>query len=73
MVLFCALGMRSALATKSLIDMGFKNVAHVNGGFRCVKAKWFRNNCKRKKIIILEIQLKQIQVYLDPKITLLLT
>ena len=32
-VLFCALGMRSALATKSLQDMGFKNVAHVNGGF----------------------------------------
>ena len=33
LVLFCALGMRSALATKSLQDMGFKNVAHVNGGF----------------------------------------
>ena len=33
MVLFCALGWRSALATKSLVDMGFKNVAHVDGGF----------------------------------------
>ena len=33
MVLFCALGLRSALATKSLMDMGFKNVAHVDGGF----------------------------------------
>ena len=30
MVLFCALGWRSALATKSLVDMGFKNVAHVD-------------------------------------------
>ena len=37
MVLFCALGFRSALATKSLRDMGFKNVAHVNGGFDALK------------------------------------
>ena len=27
-ILFCALGMRSALSTKSLIDMGIRNVAH---------------------------------------------
>jgi len=37
MVLFCALGFRSALATKSLFDMGFRNVAHVNGGFDALK------------------------------------
>ena len=37
MVLFCALGWRSALATKSLVDMGFKNVAHVRGGFDALK------------------------------------
>ena len=37
MVLYCALGMRSALAPKSLVDMGFKNVAHVNGGFDALK------------------------------------
>tara|TARA_B100000780_G_scaffold264955_1_gene220023 strand:+ start:590 stop:988 length:399 start_codon:yes stop_codon:yes gene_type:complete len=37
MVLFCALGLRSALATKSLVDMGFKNVAHVDGGFDALK------------------------------------
>ena len=37
MVLYCALGMRSALATKSLVDMGYKNVAHVNGGFDTLK------------------------------------
>ena len=37
MVLFCALGWRSALATKSLLDMGFQNVAHVDGGFDALK------------------------------------
>ena len=37
MVLFCALGFRSALATKSLLDMGFSNVAHVDGGFDALK------------------------------------
>ena len=33
LILFCAAGMRSALATKSLKDMGYENVAHVDGGF----------------------------------------
>ena len=37
MVLFCAAGFRSALAAKSLVDMGFKNVAHVDGGFDALK------------------------------------
>jgi rhodanese-related sulfurtransferase len=32
-VLFCAAGWRSALAAKSLQDMGFENIAHVDGGF----------------------------------------
>ena len=41
MVLFCALGWRSALATKSLVDMGFKNVAHVDGGFDALKKNGF--------------------------------
>ncbi len=36
-VLFCALGFRSALATKSLNDMGFKNVANAEGGFDSLK------------------------------------
>ncbi len=36
-VLFCALGMRSALATKSLVDMGYENVSHVDGGFDALK------------------------------------
>lgn len=32
-VLFCAGGLRSALATKALQDMGFGPVAHLSGGF----------------------------------------
>ena len=32
-VLFCAAGWRSALATKTLMDMGMERVAHVGGGF----------------------------------------
>ena len=37
LVLFCALGFRSALATKSLKEMGFNNVANANGGFDSLK------------------------------------
>jgi rhodanese-related sulfurtransferase len=33
LVLFCASGGRAALATKTLMDMGFKDVAHIAGGF----------------------------------------
>ncbi|WP_075996221.1 rhodanese-like domain-containing protein [Salaquimonas pukyongi] len=32
-ILFCAAGWRSALAAKTLKDMGFENIAHVDGGF----------------------------------------
>ena len=49
MVLFCALGMRSALAVKSLVDMGFKNVAHVNGGFDALKQCGLDIAIKEKK------------------------
>ena len=49
MVLFCALGFRSALATKSLIDMGFKNVAHVEGGFDALKNAGMKVVNKEKK------------------------
>jgi rhodanese-related sulfurtransferase len=49
MVLYCALGMRSALATKSLIDMGFKIVAHVNGGFDALKQSGLEIVSKKKK------------------------
>ena len=36
-VLFCALGFRSALATKTLKEMGFNNVVNVSGGFDSLK------------------------------------
>ena len=49
MVLFCALGWRSALATKSLVDMGFQNVAHVDGGFDALKKSGLKVVTKEKK------------------------
>ena len=49
MVLFCALGWRSALATKSLVEMGFKNVAHVDGGFDALKKNGLKVVTKEKK------------------------
>ncbi len=36
-VLFCGAGWRSALATKTLMDMGMTNVAHIDGGFAAWK------------------------------------
>ena len=41
-VLFCAGGLRSALAAKSLKEMGFENVSHIDGGFAAMKAKGFK-------------------------------
>jgi len=49
MVLFCALGFRSALATKSLVDMGFENVAHVDGGFDALKKSGLNVVSKERK------------------------
>ena len=48
-ILYCALGMRSALAAKSLVEMGFKNIAHVNGGFDALKQCGFEIIEKKKK------------------------
>ena len=42
MVLFCAGGLRSALAAKSLKDMGFKKVSHIDGGFGAIKQSKFK-------------------------------
>ncbi len=41
-VLFCAGGLRSALAARSLLEMGFKNVSHIDGGFASMKAIGFK-------------------------------
>ena len=37
-ILFCGAGWRSALATKTLQDMGMTNVAHLDGGY----AEWVK-------------------------------
>ena len=42
MVLFCAAGARSALAAKSLKDMGFEKVSHIKGGFGSMKQSNFK-------------------------------
>ena len=41
-VLFCAAGGRSALAAKTLQEMGFKNISHVEGGFGLMRQKGFK-------------------------------
>ena len=41
-VLFCAGGLRSALAAKSLKEMGFENVSHIDGGFAAISQSDFK-------------------------------
>ena len=41
-VLFCAAGGRSALAAKTLKEMGFEKVSHVEGGFGLMQHKGFK-------------------------------
>ena len=42
LVLFCAAGGRSALAAKTLNEMGFKKVSHVEGGFGSMSNSGFK-------------------------------
>ena len=42
MVLFCAGGLRSALAAKTLVDMGFDKVSHIEGGFGSISQSKFK-------------------------------
>ena len=42
LVLFCAAGGRSALAAKTLKEMGFKKVSHIDGGFKLMKNSGFK-------------------------------
>ena len=44
MVLFCAGGLRSALATKSLKDMGFEKISHIDGGFSALRQSKFKTS-----------------------------
>ena len=41
-VLFCAGGLRSALAAKSLKEMGFEKISHVDGGFAAISQSDFK-------------------------------
>ena len=41
-VLFCAGGVRSALAVKSLKDMGYQKVSHIDGGFSSIVNSKFK-------------------------------
>ena len=41
-ILFCAGGLRSALAAKSLKEMGFENVSHIDGGFASISQSDFK-------------------------------
>ena len=41
-VLFCAGGVRSALAVKSLMDMGYRKISHIEGGFASMSNSKFK-------------------------------
>ena len=42
MVLFCAGGVRSALAVKALKNMGYEKVSHIDGGFGAISKSKFK-------------------------------
>jgi rhodanese-related sulfurtransferase len=42
MILFCAGGLRSALAAKTLREMGFEKVSHIDGGFAAISQSDFK-------------------------------
>ena len=42
MVLFCAGGVRSALAVKALKNMGYDKVSHIEGGFGAISQSKFK-------------------------------
>jgi len=42
MVLFCAGGVRSALAVKALQNMGYEKVSHIDGGFGAMSQSKFK-------------------------------
>ena len=42
MVLFCAGGVRSALAVKALKNMGYEKISHIEGGFGAIRQSNFK-------------------------------
>ena len=45
-ILFCGAGWRSALAAKTLQDMGMSNVAHIDGGY----AEWLKQGAPTETV-----------------------
>ena len=41
-ILFCAGGVRSALAVKSLKEMGYEKISHIDGGFAAMRGGGFK-------------------------------
>ena len=41
-VLFCAGGVRSALAVKALKNMGYEKISHIEGGFAAISQSEFK-------------------------------
>ncbi len=67
LILFCAQGMRSALATKTLKDMGFERVSHIEGGFEKLKEFGFETSRGKKKIVIFLLHSIRNLIGLGPK------
>ena len=42
LILFCAGGVRSALAVKSLKEMGYEKISHIDGGFAAISNSSFK-------------------------------
>ena len=42
LILFCAGGVRSALAVKSLKEMGYEKISHIDGGFAAMSNSCFK-------------------------------
>ena len=42
LILFCAGGVRSALAVKSLKEMGYEKISHIDGGFAALSNSSFK-------------------------------
>ena len=42
LILFCAGGVRSALAVKSLKEMGYEKISHIDGGFAAMSSSGFK-------------------------------
>ena len=42
LILFCAGGVRSALAVKSLKEMGYEKISHIDGGFAVMSSNGFK-------------------------------